>query len=145
MQSLLERARRAIDDQKRTLKSLQELNRDPQVRADLVSINRACGKLSRSLQPYAYGTTYQIHVSIDNLNTFKTGPLPRLLERLMDVGVVFDQTYDWPASGNRDYKGRLGNLFVTVVATLSQEASKCSVRVVGEVTTTSPKYEIICA
>lgn len=142
MASLLAKLRSDIAADRTQLRSKLAAYRDPELRATLVKLARLAGKSRVSLSSYYE----ELHVtySVEGLDSFKVGALPRFLERLIDAGVEFRSSTDYAQSGNRDFEGRLGDVRIRVAAYLSEQSKQCSIREVGVETTTRPKYEIFC-
>lgn len=138
--SLLAKLRSNIKSDEDVLKAKREHLRNPEVREALKRISRIIGKNSHCVSAY-YGEV-AINVTVSDLDSFKVGPFPKLIERLMNAGVEFDRTSDWPQSGNRVAHGKLGKVSVTVSGYLSGAAKNCQMKIVGE--RVSPIYELVC-
>jgi hypothetical protein len=142
MASLLKKALLNLKYDREELKRKTEALRDPVNRAALATLNRLAK--GRCFSVSTYGSSPYVCIDADNLDSFKSGELPKFLSRCMDAGIEFTGTEDWPESGNRDFKGRIGNVRVCISARLGESSKACHVKVVGEVTTTRPKYAIVC-
>ena len=142
MTSLIKQATNAINRNCREVRSQREsLRRN---RADLAKLGRVFGKNEVILSNW-YGNL-SVMVQLSDLDSFKVGALPKMLEKLIDAGVEFTRSNDYPEQGNRDFSGKYGGIEIRVAAYLSEASKQCSVQVISEeqVMTTIKKYAIVC-
>ena len=142
MPSLLQKLRSNIDNDRRQLRRSVESLRSPEIRKILATLNRVKSDAKSVSMWYGSPT---VTFSLNDLDSFKTGKLPALLDKLLDLGVEFRSSSDWAEGGCRDFNGRIGyDVEVRVCATLAESAKNCQRVKIGEETKVVPKYELCC-
>lgn len=144
MASLIKALNYSIQRDRREIQAKLSSLRDQDNRAHLSALGKVIGKRESHVENW-YGSI-TVTVQIQGLDSFKVGPLPALLGKLIDIGVEFNRTNDYPESGNRDFCGKLGSIEIRVATWLSSASKECSVKVVSEETVTSvvKKYALCC-
>jgi len=141
MTSLLAKFRASIDSDKREVARKVAANRDPEVRSVLAILNRVA-KEGVSLSCW-WGEPV-VSFDVSDLDSFKVGPLPKMLTKLINLGVEFHRSADYAEGGSREFCGKLGKVEVRVTGYLSSTAKQCQKIEVGEEIRVVKKYELCC-
>lgn len=139
--SLLSKFRTSIDSDKREVARKVASYRDPEIRRTLAILNRVT-KAGVSLSCWWGDPSVSFDVS--DLDSFKVGPLPKMLTKLLDLGVEFRSSDDCAEGGSRAFHGKLGKVEVRVTGYLSEGAKQCQKIEVGEEIRVIKKYELCC-
>ena len=141
MASLLNKIRASIDADRRQLHRTVEAYRDPEIRSTLAVLNRVT-KEGKSVSIF-YGDP-TVTFDLCDLDSFKRGPMPKLLDKLLNLGVEFRRSDDYAEGGSRCFYGKLGRVDVRVIGYLSDTAKQCQKVKIGEEVRVVPKYELCC-
>jgi hypothetical protein len=88
-------------------------------------------------------TKPQIIVYANNLESFKSGRIVKILQVLEAFGTI-EKTTDWPSLINRDYKYDMPKYEVNLCAYVKEDSPTCRKIAIGSETQTVVKYAIQC-